>query len=868
MMKKTAIIFSFLFILGGTAFSQEWPHFITEKVYRDKVAKRFNERKQLFDNKYVGGIDVLSNSYEIEALWFLYAYMPIADITDYPLSFHLQNVRASFRAKNEMKWGDTVPEILFRHFVLPVRVNNEALDDSRSVFYEELKDRVKDLSMRDAILEVNHWCHEHVTYQPSDGRTLSPLACIKTAKGRCGEESTLTVAALRSVGIPARQVYTPRWAHTDDNHAWVEAWADGRWYFIGACEPEPVLNLGWFNYPATRAMLMHTRVFGDYNGPEEVMLRTNNFTEINLIENYAETGEIDFTVEDRLGRKVEGARIDFKIYNYAEFCTVASKYTDKDGHTSLSAGKGDMLVWASHDGWFGYEKANFGTDKKITIKLNHNEKNIAGEETKLIINAPKGNDERVSLPENIVKRNKRRLAYEDSLRHSYEMTFINENAAKEISEDFARFIVKSRGNHETIIRFIKQNAERKERVHALLNSLSDKDLGDISEFILNDNINAESMEICPRVENEMITRPFKIVFERAFNSQQKEQFRKHPEQLVKWTVKNIKVKDDENALHIAQTPLGVWESRITDRRSRDIFFVDMARSIGLKARKDIVTGKVQYMKEGEWHDVIFDTTKQSRSGKGTLTLDFSPTKQLDNPKYYNHFTISMIENGATILMNFDEQTADNEGTTWSNTFKDGIELDNGTYLLTTGIRLANGNALTTSRFFTIEEKKDTRIPLSFLESKNDISVIGSFDSESLIDVEGNTTSILKQTGRGYYILGIIDSTGEPSNHALRDIAKISEEFNQLGRTMILINNEGDNPKQAYDYIINSLPKGIVFARDIDNKIKNAICNEMKLSDTHRLPIFIIADTFNRIVFCQQGYTIGLGEQMVNILKNL
>lgn len=71
---------------------------------------------------------------------------------------------------------------------------------------------------------------------------------VKTAYGRCGEESTFTVAALRSVGIPARQVYTPRWAHTDDNHAWVER-ADGEWYFFGACEPEPVLNLGWFNAP-------------------------------------------------------------------------------------------------------------------------------------------------------------------------------------------------------------------------------------------------------------------------------------------------------------------------------------------------------------------------------------------------------------------------------------------------------------------------------------------------------------------------------------------------------------------------------------------------------------------------------------------
>ena len=108
-------------------------------------------------------------------------------------------------------------------------------------------------------LEVNHWCHEKAVYKPSDARTKLSFGNGTYRHGRCGEESTLLVAALRSVGIPARQVYTPRWAHTDDNHAWVEAWADGKWYFLGACEPEPVLNLGWFNAPASRGMLMHTK---------------------------------------------------------------------------------------------------------------------------------------------------------------------------------------------------------------------------------------------------------------------------------------------------------------------------------------------------------------------------------------------------------------------------------------------------------------------------------------------------------------------------------------------------------------------------------------------------------------------------------
>ena len=350
MKKILTLMLSSIFALSTMA--QE-SHFISDQAYRDKVEKAFTEKMQLVGQQFFNTDGLNLNSEEMQALHFLYAYMALADITDYPTAFHAANVRSAFQARREMAWGSKVPELLFRHFVLPERVNNEPLDDSRQVFYKDLKRRVEGLSMKDAILEVNHWCHEHVTYQPSDGRTLSPLACVKTAIGRCGEESTFTVTALRSVGIPARQVYTPRWAHTDDNHAWVEAWADGEWYFLGACEPEAVLNLGWFNAPASRAMLMHTRAFGDYNGPEEVMLRTSNFTEINLIDNYGTTGRTDFRIVDRKGKAVDGARVDFKIYNYAEFYTAVTKYTDERGRTFLTAGLGDMLVWASKDGWYG-----------------------------------------------------------------------------------------------------------------------------------------------------------------------------------------------------------------------------------------------------------------------------------------------------------------------------------------------------------------------------------------------------------------------------------------------------------------------------------------------------------------------------------
>ena len=117
---------------------------------------------------------------EREAMEFLYAYMPVGDVADYSPHLYLDGVRTVFRAREEMPWGREVPEELFRHFVLPLRVNNETLDEFRTECYEDLSGRVRGLSMHDAVLEVNHWCHERVTYTPSDARTSSPLASIRT----------------------------------------------------------------------------------------------------------------------------------------------------------------------------------------------------------------------------------------------------------------------------------------------------------------------------------------------------------------------------------------------------------------------------------------------------------------------------------------------------------------------------------------------------------------------------------------------------------------------------------------------------------------------------------------------------------------
>lgn len=841
--------------------SCEVHHFMTDSSYRAKVEADLQKRleperlKARFvvdkDSRRLTESDgFVSDPYltteEFEALEFLYAYMPLADLTDYSTGYYLQNVRASFTARNEMGWN--VPEREFRHFVLPIRANNENLDTSRVVFYRELKPRIEGMSMQDAILEVNHWCHEKLTYKPSDARTLSPLSSVVSSLGRCGEESTFTVAALRAVGIPARQVYTPRWAHTDDNHAWVEAWADGKWYFLGACEPEPVLDLGWFNSPASRGLLMHTRVFGSYDGPEEKVMIGPNFTEINLIDNYAKTARVDFTVVDENGSPVDSALVDFKIYNYAEFYPALSKYTDAKGRTFLTAGMGDMMAWASKNGRYGYSKVSFGKDTEVTITIS--DQHTFDPQSMMIVPPPETANIPDVTPEQRAE-NDRRFAREDSIRKAYMATFVQPDGTEK-----GRLLALSAGNHRVIAKFLEDHPD--ERALALLKSLSNKDLIDVTREILDDSYNAPEAILCPRVENEFLS-AYKSFFARSFGTGLQKEELLRPANLIKWVNDSITMLRDPKAWSIPMSPAGVYQARMADARSRNIFFVALARTLGLDARKDPVTGKIQYKEAGQWVDVDFEASSQVVAPTGTLVLNYEPTAILANPYYYSHFTISKIENGRTRLLTFDEGQVDmGGGVSWANIFKKGTPLDVGDYVLVSGNRLSDGSVPVTMRQFSVREGETTTLDLRITIPEDRLSVIGSFDAETryCMEPDAEPVSVLSTTGRGFYVIGFLTPRQEPSVHAINDLIAAKSGLEAWGRPILLLTTaEGLGWLKEYSA---SLPSNIhlgIIPDGLDLKGR-------------RMPYFLLADTFNRVFFTTEGYTIGLGDQLVTAIAKL
>ena len=658
---------------------------------------------------------------------FLYANMPWPDLAAQPLAYWQANVDKTLEVRDRMGWD--IPEREFKHFVLPLRVNNEPLDDFRTLYADTLCARVQGMTLEEAALEINHWCHEMATYQPSDGRTSSPLQTIQRGVGRCGEESVLAVAALRAAGIPARQVYTPRWAHTDDNHAWVEVYVDGKWQFMGACEPEPRLNMAWFTGPVSRALILHTKVFGDYHGDEDVIRRTPCYTEINVIRGYVPARRSVVTVVDETGKPVADANVEFKIYNYGEYYTVAAYQTDREGQAALDMGKGDMVAWAAKDGRFGLAVID---GEEVTVTLDHR----MGERFALDLDiVPPVEDPLPSgaTPEEMA-RNAERLKTEDALREA-----------------------RPKGNAAVLDAFLAAHDDA--NAQALVASLSEKDRGDVTLDVLEDAYahidgSFNPLRDCPRVDLEPLKPYFAELAALGLKSR--------PE-IVKWIAANISLENERNPQGLHMAPIDVLRCGKADRRNRDIFYVALCRASGLEEQLDPLTGYAS-----------MDHAEQPAVGKGTLAVRYDGA---DAPEYYYQFTLTQTfpETGTTRLCTVGE---DSDHNPWDSIFP--LDLEEGYYMLTSGTRLADGSVLSHNEFFSVEEDKTVQVPLVMRRSGDRISVLGTMDADRF----------LAQTGRGYYLLAVLGERDEPSVHARRQLETLAPVLEQWGRP-VLVEKDAD-----------------------------------------------------------------------------
>ena len=819
-----------------------------------------------------------------ELLQFYYGFMPLSDAFTYDFDlFYRYAAHAASLRRTEARCA-ALPEEIFLHDVAWYRINSEKIVDCRSFFQEQVSPLIQGLDETQAVLAVNYWCASQASYEASDERTQSPLSVYRSGSGRCGEESTFLVSVLRSVGIPARQVYVPRWAHCDDNHAWVEVYVEGTWHFLGACEPEEVLDRGWFTNASTRAVLVYARTFTDYGVENQIAGRDGCVRFLNVTEHYAETKNLRIRVTDGEDRPISGASVSVEILNMAEFCSVLTLTTGADGTAGLTMGLGDVLVRAWKDGLCA-ETPVGAEDREIRLKLTEAPENMPSGRTELEIRAPKDGVTPWPVPEAAQKAvGRARLKAADTARERKLSAFREEAArAAESYPDEADIFLRARGNVAGLKKFLDGEDWKQERKE-LLHSLSDKDFRDLDPEILQEELrqlaplspdvqqrmasgaqtdSASGREVCvrfclcPRIGMEELT-AFAPAVKEFFSGQERAAFRKRPERIWEWEQAHLKYLPSEDYDTLKITPPAALRGLWADETGKRTLFVAVCRTLGIPARLNPVTGQAEYLTGNGWREVSGEAgaagdgseeavadRSHSDSASARLLLLTSPE---DPWSYAQTWSIGRLSGMGYETLNYEGIHPENG--------RMELRLKSGIYRLITTNRMPGGSQYASIICFHLKEGEERTLEMKLHRPElKDLLVKNPLPAFTLQDSGGNTVDSASLLNGAKSLLIFVEEGKEPTEHVLNELPAEKERMERLSCRLILA---ADSMASLENPLLNRTADVFETAEVyFDEGLENAepVARRMYVAPD-LLPLLVAVDEQGCGIYACSGYHVG------------
>lgn len=776
-------------------------------------------------------------------LQYILATLPLSDLGDYGPGFFLQFVKNALQVREEFSWCAALPEHIFLLDVAYPRINTEELADCRGLFYNALADRVRGLSLKEAILEVNRWCAEEAAYRSTDLCTASPLTVYKCGYGRCGEESTFAVNALRSVGIAARQLYAPWWSHCDDNHAWVEAFDGRNWRYLGACEPEPELDRGWFTSAASRAVMIHTRAFvqgekKDFDflfpntAPADLYAAQGVAWEA-VTERYATTRPVTVALRNERGTPVSGAEVHFSVLNMAGSHEIAVRKTGQDGSVLINLGLGSVFVSAFQGRRCAEALLNAAECGRLEMALGGGAASRReGQWRDFEFLAPVGAS---CYPQPLSTEQKQ-------LRR----TVLDSAAAKR-----ERKALRSSSLQEEALPPLESR---------IWKTLTEKDrAGGLRKEVLEDSRPVMAFEsqylleifekylLCPRIAREPLI-PWRRELGRAFSGTEQARFRTDPRLLWKWLEKAVAEIDVYSALNAS--PAGIFRLKAGNAESRRLLFCALCRSLGIPARISPLDGRPEYYQDGVFHAAV------KKAAGGELIL-CAPESQAG--LHGQNYSLSRREGEQDMILDIGDIPA-GESSRFS--------LESGEYRLLTVTRLPNGNQLARQMNFSIVSGETKKIELSFREGKAaDMLEYRALPPFTLRkgEEERSSDSVLEEAPVS--LLLWLEVGREPTEHILNELAELAPAFGASGCAVHLVVEEreqGEAP--TLRKVLRLLPKAQVWYGDFQDTAP-ALARGM-FEDPEKLPLVLLIDCKGNGLYSSAGYNVGTGELLLRLLAEL
>lgn len=826
------------------------------------INEAFKERLVLIGEVAAEILAGLIKCTEEEALIlkFLYSTMPISDTANYSYKTFLDYAKHGIYLWKESPFAVDIPEDIFLNYVVHHRINEEEIEPCRSFFYGKLEERIKNKPIKEAVLDVNYWCSEEATYQSTDERTVSPMTVYKGAYGRCGEESTFTVSALRSVGIPARQVYAPRWSHCDDNHAWVEVWIMGEWYFLGACEPEEILNKGWFTNASSRAMLVHSRWFDIKDSNEAFIQKTGVAAVLNNLSFYARTKSITVEVVDEQGVGIQEALVDFEVINYAEFYPIASLVTDAKGQAKFTTGLGTIHIHISKDGVYTQAMLDVREQQEITVILKSEAIVETWVDREMIapVDAPVNNlnptpEQKVQGKEKFKTAANKRLLKVEAF---FEGATADEHKVVELA----------RGNFEEVKTFL----ENKETKHLqkwkekMLSKLSKKDFSDCKCDSLLEHLTYAMQHVDkyvedvfvdyilnPRIQLEPISKYRKFI-DTYYSIEQKQAMKMNPNLVWEQIQNRVIIRDELDYPNVITSPVGCLKVGIGNDLSKRILFVAICRTIGIPARLNPTDGSIEYLADGVFISVIKNHEKNAKLSIKSGAVDKTWT-------YFQDWSIARLIDGRYATLNLVDKEWEEKGLI--------LALEAGQYRITTSNRLPNGNIFAKVYTLVLEAEVNKTVELSLREAQLsemlEKVVLPEFELRAENQEIISVGSLLTEEKM---LLLWLEESKEPTEHILNEIFEKKEAFKALEKQIIFVIKGKEALKDpTFSKVLQVLDGAKICYDDFEENV-NTLARRMYV-DPDKLPLIMVTQKGLHGIYATSGYNVGTGEMLLRILKN-
>lgn len=800
------------------------------------------ERYTRFEVRDTDGEFEETERQEARAMRFLREHLPRVDLDCYPAELFSRFARhaVSLRSgKKKAPWCAELDWEIFAHYVLFPRVNDEDLSFHREIFFDGLWPWLWNLpSMEERILAVNRWCCEQASYQAQDNaRTASPLTVYRCGVGRCGELSAFLVSALRSVGIPARQVYAPRWSHCDDNHAWVEALCDGQWRFLGACEPEPELDRGWFSTAASRAVLVHSWVFGAWESPlhGEPLGTECGMTWFNQTARYADTREYTFRLLSG-GKPAAGAKFRLQILNEASFQTIAVLTAGEDGTARAALGRGNVHGCACLDGGFiegDYDENGLVRQWALSQAgdVPWTDFDVRAPAVSRPIPAPLSGERKAARAharrQGADLRERRRLGYSAPTRPEWE----DLRAA-------------ARGNWKEIRAFLEYNTEwHGASPERLVRSLPEKDLRDVTWRVLEDHFNNRprwrpsvpeeiywQYTACPRIGLEPLV-PWREKLRETLKRQQKTGGA--PEQEEEKPESSYAPMPVHGNLYWTPGELNPH----ADPKSARVYFAAAMRTQGWPARLSPLDGVPEAWENGTFRPEFPQKT-------GLLHLMAEDGKPL---RAGQDWSISRwTEEGWEPLRPGDE-------------WREGqlaLDLCAGRYRIVTTVRLPSGDQLARYCEIALGEGEERTLSLTRRTwSAEDLLCSQTLPALSAAGLDGGHIPDLFRMGDGPVLALWLEEGGEPTEHLLGELMNRAEEVKAIPlRLLFLVRGRDSLSQPTLGLALSRLERVQVLLDDWAYDLEAAARCLGREPDSP--PLAVLCDGAGRCLYSAAGYRAG------------